>query len=76
MACATLFLLFMSQRSGSTWTCQVLDCQRERRHLRRTSTTSEMMIKYSHDYPGDGVPWAHTQKSMGIKVLLVFTPLD
>lgn len=62
MACATLFLLFTSQRSGSTWTCQVLDSQSGvtcgvPNPRSPTSTTSEMMIGYSRRYPGDGVSW-------------------
>ena len=53
-----MFLLFTSQRSGSTWTCQTLDAQphvacgasnsRKQATWKSTGTTAEMMILYSH----------------------------
>ena len=58
MVQCSLFLLFTSQRSGSTWTCQTLDAQpyvacgasnsRKQATWKSTGTTAEMMILYSH----------------------------
>ena len=56
------FLLLSSQRSGSTWTCQVLDSQPGltcgvRSGKSASGANSEMLMKYSAAYPGDGVSW-------------------
>jgi len=56
------YLLLTSQRSGSTWTCQVLDSQPGlacgvSNSRSPTATTSEMLIAYSKLYPADEVSW-------------------